>query len=408
MLHTLRIGAVVVAGALLLGGRPATTMAQPTPAAATCAQSKEKAIGKHLLKTLKCYSKAAKDGLSRDPAVNADPLGTCLADVSADTTDAFDTADAVGGCATDANIFNLNPPEATGDGMISSILSQDDKGYAVNAMTIGYRGINGPREPEFNPDATGQEPDNAGVVQLVAPGTAASKCAKKQLLALAVLGKKLHLCEKSLVGYVKKFDKGALEGDCINTAARDTLAGYMIQVSNVVIPNIPRWNGCGNGLVTNGSGGTLAETCDDGNLVNLDSCPSDCVIDACSPDPMTPVAATLHIAGTNALNVAGLTIELDYPEGKLDLPGTGFGVASVQDLTFADSFDTLDVDHALRVVASSASAFGTTDIANMDYVDCTGAIAAVPGDFTCVVKQAVGAGGAPDYTASTTCSVTIP
>jgi hypothetical protein len=30
------------------------------------------------------------------------------------------------------------------------------------------------------------------------------------------------------------------------------------------------------------------------------------------------------------------------------------------------------------------------------------------GDFTCTVKEAFGAGGTPDLTASTTCTVTIP
>src|SRR5262245_17430507 len=126
MLQTLRIGAVVVAGAVLLGGRPTITMAVPTPEAATCAQSKEKVIAKKVLKTLKCFSKAAKDGLDRDPSINTD-LGTCISDVDTDATADFGAADAAGGCATDANSFNLNPPEATGDGTITSILSQLDK-----------------------------------------------------------------------------------------------------------------------------------------------------------------------------------------------------------------------------------------------------------------------------------------
>jgi hypothetical protein len=416
MLHELRIGAAVVAGALLLVGRPMTTMAAPTPEAAACAQAKEKAAGLKILKTLKCYSKAAKDGLDRNPTVNT-TLGDCIADVDADTTQRFDDADAEGGCSTDANIFDLNK-DLIGDGLVGSILNQANKGFAVNATTIGYRGINGPSAPEYtNP--------NAGIVQLVAPGTALSKCAKKQFIALAVLGKKLHFCEKTAIkkniphelnhdctqkaieSYQKKFDKTASEVDCINTADGDTLAGYLFNLANVVIPNIPRYDGCGNGLITNGMSGTAVETCDDGNLENFDSCPSDCAIDACT-QTSTPRTATLHIAGPDATNVAALIIDLDYPEGKVWLPGTGFGPASIVDLTGAPSFDSIDFDHALRVLVSSDIALGTTDIAELDFNDCTTG-PPTAGEFVpCNVVQAFGAGGEPDFTGTTTCSVTIP
>jgi len=423
MLHELRIGAAVVAGALLLVGQPTTTMAAPTPEAAACAQAKEKALGLKTLKTLKCYSKAAKDGLDRDPAINT-TLGDCVADVDADFTQRFDDADAEGGCATDANIFDLNT-DTIGDGLVGSILHQLEKGWAVNppatnSMTIGYRGINGPRPPEFQ-----GTPANGGIGLLVAPGTGESLCAKKQFIALAVLGKKLFFCEKKAISknipheqnqacvdkaievYTKKFDKTASEVDCINTADGPTLAGYLFNLANVIIPNVPRYNGCGNGLLTNGMSGTLLETCDDGNLENFDTCPSDCVIDACT-ETATPRPATLHIAGPDASNVAALIIDLDYPEGKVVLPGTGFGPASIVDLTGAPSFDSIDFDHALRVLVSSDIPLGTTDIAELDFKDCT-AGPPLAGEFVpCNVVQAFGAGGEPDFTATTTCSVTLP
>lgn len=412
MLHTLRIGALAALGALIVG-LPASTMAQPTPASLTCAQSKEKAMAKKFLKTVKCYSKAAKDGLDRDPAVNTDPLGTCIADVDADATADFAAADLVGGCATDANAFDLNT-DTIGDGLIGSILNQENTGWAVNSMTIGYRGMNGPNAMSTPAYTLG----NAGFVQLVAPGAAASLCGKKQLIYLAVLGKKLHLCEKTAIkkniprdqngecfqkaidSYAKKFDKTATEVDCINTSDRDTLGGVVSNLVNLVIPNIPRGDGCGNGLVTNGM-----ETCDDGNLENFDSCPSDCTIDACT-QTATGSSATLVIAGANALNVASLKVALDYPEGEVWLPGTGFGVASIQDLTFSSSFDSVDFDHALRVVVSNDAAFGQTNIANMDFDLCSGGTP-TPAEFTCTVEEAFGVGGT-DFTGTTTCTVTIP
>jgi len=412
MLQTLRMGAAVIVGGLLLAGLPTTTMAQPS---FICASSKEKAVAVDVLKRFKCFAKAAKKGEDRERTLNAD-IQECLDKVTTKTLDKWNDAEAVGGCATDANAFDLNV-DTFGDGTVDSVLNQIDRGWAVNATSIGYRGVDGPRPPQYTPVM------QAGIVQLVAPGTTASLCAKKQLIALAVFGKKLHLCEKTAIKkgiphdqnadcvnkatgvFVKKFDKAT--GDCINTADRDTLGGYLLGLSNLVIPNIPRFDGCGNGLVTNGMSGTTVETCDDGNTENFDSCPSDCVVDACTPTA-SPRSATLVIAGPNHLDVASVIVELDYPEGQIDLPGTGFAPASIQDLTFADSFDSVDFDHALRVVSASAGAFGQAQIANLDFVDCSGAVVPVPGDFTCTVQQAFGAGGTTDYTATTTCTVTIP
>ena len=408
MLHTLRIGAVVLAGGALIAAQPA--MAAPTPAAA-CAMAKEKAVGLDLLKKLKCYSKAAKDGTGVDPATNTD-LADCLAANEAKTIDRFAEAEAAGGCATDANAFDNNV-DTIPDGQVGSILNQINNGFRVNATTLGYRGLNGPLTPA-----------NQGISYLVAPGMTASKCAKKEFIALAVLAKKFYFCERKEISkglvddpecitkavevYDKKIAKALEEPDCIATADGTTLGGYQFTLFNVVIPNIPRLDGCGNGLVTNGMSGTTVETCDDGNSNNFDGCPSDCVVDACTPTA-TPRPATLVIAGPDAANVASLTVELDYPEGKVELPGTGFGPASIVDLTGSASFDSVDFDHALRIVVSNDIAFGTTSIAELDFVDCNAAPLPVPGDFVpCNVTGAFGAGGTDDFTATTTCTVTIP
>jgi cysteine-rich repeat protein len=411
MLLTLRIGAVVLAGGALIAAQPA--MAAPAPAAA-CAMAKEKALGLDLLKKLKCYSKAAKDGAGVDPSANAD-LSACLAAIDAKTTASFGSAEAAGGCAQDANAFDVNV-DTIPDGQVGSILNQINNGFRVNATTLGYRGLNG---PVLNPPA-----GNQGTSYLVAPGLTASKCAKKQFIALAVLAKKFYFCEKKEISkgiaddpaciskavevYDKKFAKSLEDADCINTADGTTLAGYQFQLFNLVTPNVPRLDGCGNGLVTNGMSGTTVETCDDGNTNNFDGCPSDCVVDACTPTA-TPRTATLVIAGPDVANVASLTVELDYPEGKVELPGTGFGPASIVDLTGSASFDSVDFDHALRVVVSNDIAFGTTSIAELDFVDCQAAPVPVPADFVpCNVTGAFGAGGVDEFTATTTCSVTIP
>jgi hypothetical protein len=410
-LHTLRIGAVVLAGGMLVAARPA--MSAPTPSEA-CAMAKGKAIGLDMLKKLKCYSKAAKDGLSVDPTVNTD-LADCLAAVEVKTSDTWNAAVAAGGCATDADAFDVNVDTIT-DGQLGSVLNQINNGFRVNATTLGYRGLNG---PVLNAPA-----GNQGISYLVDPSLTASKCAKKQFIAMAVLAKKFYFCERKEISkgladdpacitkavevYDKKFAKSLEEPDCVNTADGTTLGGYLFQNFNLVTPNIPRFDGCGNGLVTNGMAGTNVETCDDSNTNNFDNCPSDCLVDACTPTA-TPRNATLVIAGPDALNVASVTIDLDYPEAKVDLPGTGFGVASIVDLTGSASFDSVDFDHALRVVVSNDIAFGSTQIAQLQFVDCSAAPLPVPGDFVpCNVTGAFGAGGVDDFTATTTCTVTIP
>lgn len=421
MLHKLQIG-VVVAGALLLLGQPTLTMAAPTEEAATCSRAKLKAAGLNTLKVLKCYGKAAKDGVNRDSSI-AGSLADCIAEENQELLDAFAAADAEGGCATDASAYFDNNFDTIFDGLPASILNQLDKGLALtNGMgnTIGYRGFNGPRTPEW----TGS-PSNVGIASLVAPGATESLCGKKQFTAMAVLSKKLFFCERTAVkknqphggtehaectqkaidSYQKKFDKTLTEDDCINTADGATLAGYLFNLSNVTIPNMPRFDGCGNGLQTNGMSGTAVETCDDGNLEFLDACPDDCTIDTCN-QTVTASNATLHIGGAGAGTAAVVKMRLDYPEGEVHLPGTGFDPPSVTNLTIG-SLETLDVDHAAQFLVSSDVALGTADIATLEFDLCTGGTP-IPAEFPCTVVEAFGPGGTPDLTATTTCSVTIP
>jgi cysteine-rich repeat protein len=388
-----RIGAVAVAGWVLLSGGAATTQAQPADAL-KCAAAKLKAVGKDWQQKLKCYGKAVKDG---------DPVeGECLTKAENKTSDAFAKAEAKGGCATDANLFDLNN-DAVPDGMVQSILNQADNGFAIGSSVV-YRGIEGPVVPA----------GNQGVVAEATPNPAtASKCTQKKLGALGKFAAALYKCEskeakKNLPDdaecvdkAVGKFnDKVAKEeepgNDCQTTGDGEFLSGEVFRTFLRIVPSIPRFDGCGNGLITTG------ETCDDGNTAHFDSCPSDCTIDACTPTA-NPRPVTVVI---NDVNVASVTIELDYPEGKVSLPGTGFE-GDVTNLT-AGVMDSLDFDHAIRIVVSDAAAFGQTQMAQLDFVDCSVGGPPVVGDFPCTVTGAFGAGGTPNLTASTTCTVTIP
>ena len=66
------------------------------------------------------------------------------------------------------------------------------------------------------------------------------------------------------------------------------------------------------------------ETCDDGNTDDADSCPSDCVVDSCTPTGGTDVPVSVTLAGTD---VGAVTVLVDYPEGKVSIPGSGAALA---------------------------------------------------------------------------------
>jgi cysteine-rich repeat protein len=185
--------------------------------------------------------------------------------------------------------------------------------------------------------------------------------------------------------------------DCQVTGEVNDLTSSIFSTFTRIVPNMPRFDGCGNGLVTSG------ESCDDGNTTHFDGCPSNCVIAACTPTSNPrPVRVVI-----NDSTVASVIIELDYPEGKVSLPGTG-DTADVDNLSGAFQFDYLDFDHAIRIGASDAAAFGTTDVARLNFVDCSVGGPPVVADFTCTVTSASDAGGATDKTATTTCTVMIP
>jgi cysteine-rich repeat protein len=393
MTRKLRIGVVALAGSMLLAGGATGARAQSGDAL-KCAAAKLKAVGKDWQKKLKCHGKAVKDGAAVD--------GECLTKAETKTSDAFAKAEAKGGCATDGNLFDLNN-DSVPDGMVQSVLNQTNNGFSIGSSVI-YRGIDGPVVSAVN----------EGVVATAVPSPSTpSKCADKKLGALGKFAAALYKCEskeakKNLPDDAECVDKAIAKfngkvakeeepgNDCQTTGDGEFLSGEIFRTFLRVVPSIPRFDGCGNTLITPG------ESCDDGNTAHFDSCPSDCTIDACTPTA-NPRPVTVVI---NDMSVASLTIELDYPEGKVSLPGTGFE-GDVTNLT-AGVMDSLDFDHAIRIVVSDAASLGQTDIAQLNFVDCSVGGPPVVGDFACTVTGAFGPGGTPDLTASTTCTVTIP
>jgi len=161
-----------------------------------------------------------------------------------------------------------------------------------------------------------------------------------------------------------------------------------------------RTTGCGNELIVG------AETCDDGNTDDDDSCPSDCIVDQCAPQSGTDFVVSVNFAGSE--NVAGITVFLEYPEGKVSIPGSGASVPTgiITDLPGFAFGQTNDLDHALIQAVVDAGAFPSGLLFNIHFETCEGAATPTLGEFACTVQSAGDADLNP--IPGVTCSVELP
>jgi cysteine-rich repeat protein len=148
---------------------------------------------------------------------------------------------------------------------------------------------------------------------------------------------------------------------------------------------------CGNGVIDPG------ETCDDGNTSNADTCPSDCVIDACTPIVGGTLVSAVLSFQSPGVPLAGFSILIDYPEGKLDY-------ASAVPLV-SGFFPPQDYGHALLVIRAAASGIDPGPVLRTRYNACQGAPAATNADFGCEVLEAVD--DATNLVDGVTCTVTL-
>jgi cysteine-rich repeat protein len=158
--------------------------------------------------------------------------------------------------------------------------------------------------------------------------------------------------------------------------------------------------GCGNGLVEDG------ETCDDGNTDDGDGCPATCVIEACTPNSGSDFTVDVNFAGSN--DVAAITVFLDYPEGKVVIPGSGASIP-VGIITDTPGFafsQSNDLDYALRQVIVDTSSFPAGLLFRVHFETCNGAPAPTAGEFACTVEVAGDASSVE--IPGVTCSVGLP
>lgn len=363
MTNPKRIGFLALGAAVVLAA--GTAGAQPTKESLACSSSKLKAYGKDVASKIKCYSKATSKGEPVDPL--------CLSKAETKTSEAFNKAVLKGGCPTDG--------EPSGN-LANTLVRLNAYVDLTNTMV----GVAGP-----------------------------NKCQSKKLGAASKLGAALFNCEskaakknvavdqvkcvqkaidKLTSGFTKEETKSG--NDCTTTGDATAVVGETSDVVRLQTVATPRFNGCGNRLVL------APETCDDGNLENFDNCPSDCVVDFCEPSAVVQPATLV----TTNPNIAAITILLDYPEGKLSIPGTGVALPPGTIVPFAGTAESNDFDHALRYINFDIFNFGVTTIATINFNTCQGAPAATPGEFSCSVQDAGDETLEP--VEGVTCSVTIP
>ena len=163
--------------------------------------------------------------------------------------------------------------------------------------------------------------------------------------------------------------------------------------------------GCGDGI-RNGD-----ETCDDGpnNGMPGDPCPANCIIAACTPVGGSARSFNVNFTVPAGKQLTGITVNLDYPEGKVSIPGSGGDsnvLAAITHLPFGAFAQPNDVDWALVETVAKGTPITIGRLFEITFNDCQGATPPALGDFTCTVTDASDNSTPPQKLAGVTCSVT--
>jgi len=159
---------------------------------------------------------------------------------------------------------------------------------------------------------------------------------------------------------------------------------------------------CGNGTVNAGAG----ETCDDGNHSDDDPCPGDCTVDACTPVVGSARSFDIYFTPNTGVNVGGITVLMDYPEGKVEIPGPPFPSSTFSGTPPGSTPIVQDWGHSLRVTVAigGGNPLPPGKLIRLKFRDCSGATPPTPGNFVCKVLSAVDPFSNP-VTNEVTCSI---
>lgn len=167
--------------------------------------------------------------------------------------------------------------------------------------------------------------------------------------------------------------------------------------------------GCGNGVVEFDRG----ETCDDGNTMDGDNCPANCMIRDCQFTAAT-LDADVLVQGPLDAVLGALQVFVRYPDGVVALPSSGaqasIAISNLPDDAFSTSVN--DLDYAVRVVTVGPDGLTLGSAPpnrffTAQFTLCQGATNPSLSDFHCTVENATTVGG-DNVTATTTCSVALP
>jgi hypothetical protein len=152
------------------------------------------------------------------------------------------------------------------------------------------------------------------------------------------------------------------------------------------------------------------EACDDGNTVDGDSCPHSCM---CTALPNSTRTFSIGFTPPQGVQVAGIQVQVDYPEGRVVIPGSGQDdavKASITHVPFGKLSTPNDLGYALIEAIVGTSPIAPGRLFTITFDDCDGAAPPLPADFSCTVTDAADASTPPNTIDPTTisCAVTSP
>lgn len=226
-------------------------------------------------------------------------------------------------------------------------------------------------------------------------------------------------CEKkgvACLAFTSAFDGCDGSGNCATTTSTSTSSTSSSSTSSTTsLPTTTSssttsttiFPGCGDGTRED-----PPETCDDNNNDDDDACPADCIIDSCDPNLGTDFTATVSFASPESQSLGALELVVDYPEGKVVIPGVADVSGEVEQIA-AGTFIQNDQEHNLKTAYLASSPFGAApgQLQKIHFETCAGQNAPTAGEFGCKVLSAGASLTAPDPGApveGVTCSISLP
>ncbi len=135
---------------------------------------------------------------------------------------------------------------------------------------------------------------------------------------------------------------------------------------------------CGDGAVHAGvelCGDSAEQSC-------LNPGPGTCSVADCTAAGTTR-AVTVSFSPPPAVVLGGLSIALDYPEGKVGVPGTGTAAGGRIAVVPSGLSTKQDRDYEVEVVLANASGISSGAFYTVTFDDCESAPAATTDEFAC-------------------------